>query len=274
MLTLTESLNQEITAVFEPAIVNADDVVINEINYNSSESFNVGDWIELLNISDRDINVSGWRLLDGNDNEYIFPVGTIIERGNFLVICKDRKDFAAHFPDVLVVEKELDFGMSSGGDCITLLSSDNKQIDKVCYTNYTPWPMEPNGNGPTLSLIDAYNKNDVAENWLASQANGTPGARNHMITGIEEKPLAEIHLFPNPAKDMVQIQVTAKEGDRLIAYMNDMAGRQTVVADNLLLHSGQNEFTLNLGNHQPGVYIVTLNLGEQIFRSKLIISSQ
>jgi hypothetical protein len=271
LLTLTESLNQEITAVFEPAMVNADDVVINEINYNSSESFNVGDWLELLNISDHDINVSGWRLLDGNENEYFFPVGTIIERSNFLVICRERKDFTAHFPDVLVVEKELEFGLSSGGDCITLLSSDNKQIDKVCFTNYTPWPMEPNGNGPTLSLVDAYSKNDVAENWQASQANGTPGARNHMITGIDEKPFTVVHLFPNPAKDIVQVHVTAEEGGSLVGHLFDMAGRQTVVADNLLFHSGQNTFTFNLGNHHPGVYIITLNLGEQTFRAKLII---
>jgi len=271
LLTLTESTNQEIAAVFEPTVVNADDVIINEINYNSSKSFNVGDWIELLNISDHDINVSGWRLLDGNENEYVFPVETIIERGDFLVICKDWQEFTSHYADVRVMEKELEFGLSSGGDCITLLSSENKQIDNVCYTNYTPWPLEPNGQGPTLSLIDAYSKNDVAENWQASQANGTPGARNNMVTGIEENPFTEILLFPNPAKDNVQINMTVKESGHIMGHIIDMTGRQTVIADNIVFHSGQNEFAFNLENYQPGVYIITLNNGEKTFRSKLII---
>ncbi len=271
LLTLAESTNQDITAIFEPTEVNTDDVVINEINYNSSESFNVGDWIELLNISDRDINISGWRLLDGNENEYIFPSGTVIERGNFVVICKDCKEFTARFPDVRIVQKELEFGWRAGEDCVTLLSSDYKQIDEVCYTDVAPWPMEPNGNGSTLSLIDANSKNDVAENWQASPENGTPGARNHMITGINDNPFNEILVFPNPAKEIVQVTMTTEVSGRLMAHITDMAGRQTVLADHLPLSPGMNELTFNLPDFQPGVYIITLTHGENTFRNKLII---
>jgi len=131
--------------------------------------------------------------------------------------------------------------------------------------------MEPNGQGPTLSLIDAYNKNDAAENWQASQENGTPGARNSMITGIDEDPFSEILLFPNPARDIVQVNMTVKEDGHLTGHMIDMAGRQTVISEHILLHSGQNKFTFNLENYQPGVYILTLSQSEKTFRSKLII---
>ncbi len=271
LLTLTESTNQEIIAYFEPAAVSADNVVINEINYNSSETFNVGDWIELFNTSDRDINISGWRLLDGNENEYVFPTGTIIERGNFLVVCRNRKDFAVGFPEVAVLEKEPDFGFSSGGDCVSLLSTDKKQIDKVCYTNYTPWPLEPNGGGATLSLIDSYTSNDVPGNWQTSQGNGTPGARNNMITGIEDIALTELLLFPNPAKDVVHVNIKSVAGGGLAGHIIDMTGKQSVIADHIQLQPGHNILTFILDNYQSGMYIITLSHGGNTTRSKLVI---
>ena len=48
-------------------------IIINEINYNSSELFNPSDWIEIYNNSIEIIDLSLWQLKDEND-EHIFII--------------------------------------------------------------------------------------------------------------------------------------------------------------------------------------------------------
>ena len=57
-------------------------VVINEINYHSSDDFDSGDWVELYNNSNQDIDISQWKFLDSDDS-HIFTISEniIIESG-------------------------------------------------------------------------------------------------------------------------------------------------------------------------------------------------
>ena len=49
-------------------------VVINEINYNSSDSFNPDDWVELYNNSNDTIDITSWLLKDEKDDHiFIIP---------------------------------------------------------------------------------------------------------------------------------------------------------------------------------------------------------
>ena len=46
----------------------------------------------------------------------------------------------------------------------------------------TPWPIEPDGTGPTLELKNLSLDNSSGENWSASlEVGGTPGAINSTI---------------------------------------------------------------------------------------------
>ena len=56
----------EYTVSFDESIDNA--LVINEINYNSSDDFNPEDWVELYNPTDNTINISNWKFKDENDD--------------------------------------------------------------------------------------------------------------------------------------------------------------------------------------------------------------
>ncbi|MAV69228.1 MAG: hypothetical protein CMG04_00235 [Candidatus Marinimicrobia bacterium] len=61
-------------------------IVINEINYNSSESFDPDDWIEIYNKSDSTIDISSWLVKD-SDDEHIFtiPSNTYLAANQYLV---------------------------------------------------------------------------------------------------------------------------------------------------------------------------------------------
>ena len=155
-------------------------LVINEINYNSSDGFDSGDWVELYNATDELLDIENWIFKD-EDDVHIFPIleNTMLSAGEYLVLCSDTNSFTALFPDVNNFVGNLGFSFSGNGELLRLFNSEGELVDFVTYDDSDPWPVGPDGNGPTLELIDSFSDNTLAENWSASDGNGTPGQSNN-----------------------------------------------------------------------------------------------
>ena len=153
-------------------------VVINEINYRSSDLFDPEDWLELHNPTNESIAMGLWIFKDDNNNVFTFPEDILLQSGHYLVLCKNTDTFSQFFPDVLNVIGDFGFGLSGGGELLRLFDSNEQLVDKVEYNDIAPWPTEPDGTGPTLELINPSLENDMASNWAASSGNGTPGEIN------------------------------------------------------------------------------------------------
>jgi hypothetical protein len=152
-------------------------LVINEINYNSALTFNPEDWVELYNPTGSAINLQNWSFQDETAN-FVIPAGTIIPANGFLVLIRDEALFTAVYPTVsnYVV---LGFGLSGAGERIRLLHPSSCLVDEVTYDDTPPWPVGPDGNGPTLQLIDPALDNSLPQSWQASaEIGGTPGTAN------------------------------------------------------------------------------------------------
>jgi len=152
-------------------------VVINEINYRPSIT---GDWVELYNPTDETIDIGLWMLKDDNDGHvFTIPENTSLSANDFIVLCKDVAALESQFPQVANFIGDFGFGLSGGGELLRLFDSNEQLVDKVEYNDIAPWPTEPDGNGPTLELINPYLENDMASNWATSNAEGgTPGTEN------------------------------------------------------------------------------------------------
>ena len=141
-------------------------LVINEINYKSSDNFDTGDWVELYNPNQDDIDISGWILKDNNDsNQFIFPSGTSIGGDDYLVIVRNADDFIEFYPEINSFVGEFDFGLSSSGDAVRLFNSDLILQDEVYYEPSSPWPSLSNGDEYTLELIDPSYDNSLPSSW-------------------------------------------------------------------------------------------------------------
>ncbi len=159
----------------------AEQVVINEINYNPPTSPNAGDWVELHNTSTNNIDLSGWEFYD-NGNQFIIPNGTFIEPDSFLILTQNDTLFTAIFPHVDEYLGNFDFNLSGGGERISLFDENKCLSDFVIYDDDLPWDTIPDGNGPSLSLITPDLDNSLYTSWESSSeinsANGTPGRPN------------------------------------------------------------------------------------------------
>jgi len=153
---------------------------------HSEESgiINPADWVELHNPTNESIAIGLWEFKDGNDaHVFIIPENQVLESGAYLVLCKDSLAFNDNFPNVSNFIGEFDFGLNGGGELVRLFDAEELPVDEVNYDDSSPWPLEPDGNGPTLELIHPSLDNDLGVNWATSDNNGgTPGVVNSVYT--------------------------------------------------------------------------------------------
>ncbi len=160
-------------------------IVINEISYNPPESGNDSlEYIELLNTGITAVNIHGWYFQLGiNDT---LP-NIELQPGEYFVTAINAQAMMSVFG--ITVQEWLGGALSNSGEHISLVDSDGVEVDRVEFEDGDPWPSDPDGNGPSLELIDSGLDNNDGANWQAcgtgtgviiegNEVFGTPGALN------------------------------------------------------------------------------------------------
>ena len=206
------------------------DIVVSEINYNSLLAYNPGDWIEILNRGNADKDISGWILRDGKtDNIFVIPAGNVLSAGERLVIADSLESFTVKFPTVGNVIGEPPFSFSNGGDAVRLYTPSGKLQYSVRYKDSAPWPLDPDGAGFTLELVDEPGNPNDGVAWVAGCLYGSPGnpfvipcpnAVNNVIP-------KELTIGPNPFADYLTIIIDATVQAQSVTIMNTL-GEQII----------------------------------------------
>ena len=221
-------------------------LVINEINYRSSDTFNPDDWIEIYNPKAEPIDISNWELRDENDaNVFIIPDGTQIQGNGFLVFVKDESDFVSMFPNIPFIG-ELGYGLGRA-DSVRLYNSDGNIIDGVSYDSEAPWPSCADETGNTLELIEPNFDNSLPENWDCINENGSPNEINSEQLFVDDNELSLIKLYPNPVNSSLYIR--GIEDD----YNIDV---YTLLGQLVLSINNSNEIDMSL--FKQGVYMIKI----------------
>ena len=157
-------------------------LVINEINYKSSDDFNADDWVELYNPNVNAKDLSNWQIKDNKDeNIFIIPEGTVIPGDGYLVFVKDASDFSSVYPEITNYIGEIGFGFGTS-DAVRLFNANNVLQDEVSYTNELPWSNCADQTGNTLELTTPDLDNALPDSWSCNSPNGSPNAKN--TTGL------------------------------------------------------------------------------------------
>ena len=234
-------------------------IVINEINYHSADDFNPDDWVELYNPLDETINIGNWVFLDEDDTHvFTIPENYLLNSGSFLVLCKNTELFTAVFPEVDNYLGDLGFGLSGGGEPIRIFNSNGELVDEVDYDDEDPWPLEPDGTGPTLELMDPLSDNALPENWSFSEGHGTPGSINSIVLSIDKSSLTPGNLilldnYPNPFNPITTIQFSVP------SIIQNFVGPTFNLSLQIYDLSSKKVATLINGNYNPGFYSVEWN---------------
>jgi hypothetical protein len=136
-----------------------------------------------MNISDGTVDLGGcaFVLIASGDHlegiEFEFPLGTLIDPGQRLVVAANSTAFAARYPEVPLAG-DYKNRLDNNGEWITLVDSEGNVIDSFRYNDAAPWPEQADGDGPSLLLNDPGSAPDPADpsSWTASlSADGSPG---------------------------------------------------------------------------------------------------
>lgn len=239
-------------------------LVINEINFKSGSERPTGDWVEIFNNSDIDVDLSDWKFCD-NNNCYKFPRNYKINKNDYLVVAEDLSDFSQIYPELTNAVGDTDFGLSSSGEYILLYDNLGQLIDSVNYKLSTPWPSNASGTGHTLELKDYLSDNNDGANWYVDNSKfGSPGKKNYLTSDLAQNSLNPFSIYPNPAIDKIFIQ-NAESGSivEIISLQGVVLLSQTITTNN--------DRQINISEIQKGIYLVKVTFEGNSSTTKLIV---
>lgn len=179
------------------------DVIINEFMADPSPVIGLpeAEFVEIYNVSNKVLNVSGWKLGD-NATFGTIQTGWLLP-GEYLVLCPTSS--VPEFPGSVGVTSFPSLNNSS--DDIVITDNTNVQLDKISYT--LDWYQDPakKDGGWTIERINPLAPCSQASNWQASvaAAGGTPGSQNSVYNTDPDLQAPFIYTTAVNAPNQVQV---------------------------------------------------------------------
>jgi len=110
-------------------------VILNEILANEPGSSTSGEFVELVNVGNTSIDISGWVIRDTDSVRHTFPAGTVLGGGQAVVVFAGAAGIPPGTPNA-VASSTGALGLNNGGDTVTVKSSSAKNaatIDSFTY---------------------------------------------------------------------------------------------------------------------------------------------
>lgn len=259
-----------------PFVPCAEAIVFSEINYKSAITTDAGDWVELLNISDAAVDISGWIFSDNDDlHQFNIPMNTILPVSGRMVLVEDTALFQLRFPLVNNPIGSFGFGLSSGGEAIRLYDASGRLYQSVVYDNASPWPQGANGNGFTLELVDENGNLCDGNNWADGCPEGSPGKALEIpcnTSGLNQIQVSSEALlfFPNPSSGVFNIQFLEPSSikNHVGATVLNSLGKRVY---STTWEDPAEILTIDLSSAPKGVYMVRLWIGDRAMDKIIVI---
>ena len=211
-------------------------LMISSIQYFPKDNQDA-EFITIYNPKNKAVDLVGYRLADAID--FTFPPEASIQANETILIAKDIALVSQN------IEKQYNWTrgrLSNEGENIELIAPSGIVEDHVRYNNKAPWPLEAEGNGSFLHLIDPSLDNHFAESW-----------ESRFDTSVNEPNIPErtLVVYPNPAKNIIDMESKTKIRD--VELINVLG--QTVLASN----QNSTSITLNVSDLKSGTYFIRIN---------------
>ena len=157
------------------------EVVISELNFNPPGS-DATEFVELLNISTRAVNLRGARFTNGIT--YTFPDSrdVALAAGQRLVLVSDLFAFQQRYGLDIPVAGIFAGSLDNGGERLTLVNQSNDLITTFRYDGAHPWPVDADGGGYTLVLAHpSLGVTNPAAWRLSTSLYGNPGGTDATV---------------------------------------------------------------------------------------------
>ena len=240
-------LNDNVGPCNDCANVDVPPLVISKIHYHPQDFEGIAgerlEFIEITNNGNDIVDLSGIYFRELGIS-YSFPVGSSIGAHEAIMLCSDSLAFVDYYGNT-------PFGqftryLSNKSQNLVLADAWGNVIDEVHYSNLPPWPIEADGRGSHLELIDLNLDNSLPTSWMS-------------VLDVEEYSFDPwIQVYPNPSSGEIHLSIATDTFGTNEITLYDLTGRK-VYAQPCIITEGHNEITLH-PHLTAGVYI--LKIGE------------
>lgn len=233
-------------------------LVISEIMYHPQDEY--PEFIEIINSGETTVNLNGFAFVDGI--EFVFSEDREIAPGIGFVLTNDNLLFnqVYEFNSWGQYDKKL----SNGGEKIVFQNGFGQVVDSVSYSDTIPWPVEADGDGYSLELIDLKLDNAVYSSWrVGEEKNGSP-------FDADKKLDLEIALTPNPFSGNTKLNILSPgyTNTEFIVEVFSITGKK--IFSEQYLNFGK-YLPVNLGESPPGIYIFRIFQADQPGLNPIVI---
>ena len=155
--------------VLEPIVIAKDSskfrhhVIINEINFKQPDNDSTGDWIEIYNNSNSDIDIAGWVITDGQYKKGFKIEHGIIAAHDFrLLSCRKGSIAGQKQLNSSQVIGQVDFNLSKNGELVKLYDNEGLVVDFILYDS----SFRNIDTAFSLALSEPDSSNFKKNNWL------------------------------------------------------------------------------------------------------------
>ncbi len=144
------------------ANVSQPDLVISEILYNNPGNDSL-EFLEIYNHGSVTAELGGMTFIQGIT--YTFDELSVAPGGTALIAADTA---AANSFFGVSFDGQFGGALSNGGEDLILVNTVGDTIDLVDYDDASPWPIEADGDGPSMELLNPALDNNDGNNWVAA----------------------------------------------------------------------------------------------------------
>ncbi len=174
------------------------DLMITEIMQNPGSPIadENGEWFEVFNPTNNDINLNGWTIKDDGSDSSQIRSSLIVPAKGFVVLGRNSNQSVNG--GYLCNYQYSNFQLGNGVDEIVLIAPDDSEIDRVVYDDGNNWP-DPNGSSMIFTGMPSDDNNDHTKWTTASLRelsfigttgdNGSPGTNGtgqNLVTAVTD----------------------------------------------------------------------------------------
>jgi len=245
------------------SLMTVGDVVVNEFMADNDgivadSNGDYDDWIELYNNTDQEISLYGYFLSDAGDDlaQWTFP-DTSISANGYLIVWADKDDDQEGL--------HANFKLSASGETIYLSDPDTTIIDEIAFSEQTTdlsTGRYPNGTGefvemePTFATANQRGITSVCDDNSSQQIPNTIQLAQN---------------FPNPFNPVTTISFSLPKDDKITLTIYNTLGQKVAILADDVYSAGNYSMQWNAGNYSSGIYIYTIQSGNQHVTRKMIL---
>ena len=274
------------------------DVVINEILFNPR--VDGVDFVEILNRSDKHLNLKDWGIANLEDAEVVNLVNLtednlIIKPGDIIALTQDPTTTALQYPSsegrTFIITDLPSFPNEEGS--VALISDEGMLIDAFLYSEDLHLQLLNDFDGVSLERVSSEEPTQNNDNWKSAASTvgfATPGLPNSQ-TRFTSSPESSISVEPriispdnNGTNDFTTITYSLGSGNNIVtATVFDAQGRSikkllnnaTIPQQGFVTWDGTNEAFLKV---RTGYYVVLFEVFEtngntRVFKERVVVGN-